>query len=491
MVFNSLGFALFFTIVFLLYWFVFNKTAKAQNILLLLASILFYSFADWKFISLFAASGFVNFYLARKIWQQEEDSRARKVYFYSGILFNIGVLLYFKYFNFFIQSFIELLNYGGGYDVNFTPFHILLPLGISFITFQLIGYLIDVNNEEIEPINDQLSFFTYLAYFPKILSGPIERIRNFMPQIQKRREFDHNIAIDGLRQILWGLFKKLVIADNCISLVDVIFNDYENLPGSTLLIGAVFYCIGLYADFSGFADIACGISKLLNIRIINNFAFPFFSTNISQFWRKWHISLSSWMMDYVYTPLSFILRRYKKIGLITSVFFTFVLVGLWHGANWTFVVYGALHGLYFIPIILSGAMSNNEEVAKGKLLPSISEFTRMILLFLLVSVTTVFFRSNNLFEAFSYLNILFSDSLFSFPNGINPGGNETLHPGVIVALTCLFFLVEWVGRCGEYGLANIGQKYNRLVRWSLYGSIIFLIGMFMRTTETPFIYIQY
>jgi len=491
MIFNSLNFALFFTIVFLLYWLVFNKTAKSQNLLLLLASIFFYAVADWKFISLLAASGFVNFYLAKKIAQEEDESKARKFYFYSGIIFNIGVLLYFKYFNFFIQSFVDLFNYGGGH-ISFTPFHILLPLGISFITFQLIGYLIDVNNEEIEPINDQLGFFAYLTYFPKILSGPIERVKNFMPQIEKRREFDPGIAMDGLRQILWGLFKKLVIADNCLAVVDVIFNDYGNLPGSTLLIGAVLYSIGLYADFSGFADMACGISKLLNIRITNNFAFPFFSTNIGQFWRKWHISLTSWMMDYVYTPLSFILRRYKKTGLIASVLFTFVLVGLWHGANWTFVVFGLFHGLYFIPLILRGTMSKNEVIANGKLIPSISEFTRMAMLFLLVAVTTVFFRSNDVFEAFSYLNILFSGSLLSIPQDINPGGNLALqHPVVLIGLIGSFFLVEWIGRCGEYGLANIAQKYSRLARWSIYGSIIFLIGMFMRTTETPFIYIRF
>ena len=271
MIFNSFQFALFLPIVFFLYWLVFKKNAKTQNLLLLLASVVFYCMADWKFISLLAASGIVNFYSATLIANKKEGT-TRKLIFYSGITFNIGILLYFKYLNFFIQSFVTLFNYGG-INIDFTPFHILLPLGISFFTFQMIGYLIDVNNEEIEPTKDLLGFFTYLAYFPKILSGPIERVQRFLPQIQKKREFNYNLTVDGLRQILWGLFKKMVIADNCYPIVDTIFNNYETMSGSTILLGSMVYIVYVYADFSSYSDIACGVSKLFNIRIINNFSY--------------------------------------------------------------------------------------------------------------------------------------------------------------------------------------------------------------------------
>jgi alginate O-acetyltransferase complex protein AlgI len=485
MVFNSTGFALFFSIVFLLYWLVFSKNFKAQNTLLLFASIVFYFLADWKFISLLAFSGFVNFYLAKTIAKKEEG-RGRKLLFYSGIVFNVGILLYFKYFNFFVQSFVTLFNYSGG-NLGFTPFHILLPLGISFFTFQLIGYLIDVNNEVIEPTNDLLSFFTYLAYFPKILSGPIERVQHFLPRIQIKREFNYNVAVDGLRQFLWGLFKKVVIADNLTSVVDVIFANHFNMAGSILFIGAILYLISLYADFSGFTDMACGVSKLLNIKIINNFAFPFFSTNISDFWKKWHISLTTWMMDYVFTPLTFVLRKYKKIGLIISVVLTFLLVGLWHGANLTFIVFGVMHGLYFIPLIVMGSINRNRVVAEGKMIPTFKEVTAMIWLFLLVALTTIFFRAANIGEAFSYLSNLFSLSLFKVPVDF-PGTG--LHPIVLILLVGIFFLIEWAGREGEYAIAHLGVKWYKPVRWGFYYALIASVA-FLSGSQQQFIYFQF
>lgn len=487
MVFNSVGFALFFPIVFLLYWFVFGKNFKTQNTLLLFASIVFYCLADWKFIFLLAFSGFVNFYLAKAIAKKEEGG-GRKLLFYSGVVFNVGILLYFKYFNFFIQSFVTLFNYSGG-SLGFTPFHILLPLGISFFTFQLIGYLIDVNNEEIEPTSDLLSFFTYLAYFPKILSGPIERVQQFLPRIQKKREFNYSIAVDGLRQFLWGLFKKVVIADNLTSVVDFIFENHQNMAGSILFIGGILYLISLYADFSGFTDMACGVSKLLNIKIVNNFAFPFFSTNISDFWKKWHISLTTWMMDYVFTPLTFVLRKYKKYGLILSVILTFLLVGLWHGANLTFIVFGVMHGLYFIPLIVKGSINRNKIVAEGKLIPTFKEVTGMTWLFLLVAITTIFFRAANIGEAFSYLGNLFSLSLFTLPSSSDISGNG-LHPLILVFLVGIFFLIEWVGREGEYAIAQLGVKWYKPVRWSFYYALIASI-VFLSGSQQQFIYFQF
>ena len=488
MVFNSLGFAIFFPIVFLLYWFVFKKNAQTQNTLLLLASILFYILADWKFISLLAISGFVNFYLA-KIIAIKEEGKTKRFFFYSGIIFNVGILLYFKYFNFFVESFVTLFNYSDSINLNFTPFHILLPLGISFFTFQMIGYLIDVNNEEIEPNNDLLCFFTYLAYFPKILSGPIERVQQFIPQIEKKRQFNYSMAVDGLRQFLWGLFKKVVIADNCTALVDIIFNDFHSMPGSTLFLGAIFYQISLYADFSGFTDMACGVSKLFNIKITNNFAFPFFSTNISDFWKKWHISLTSWMMDYVFTPLTFILRKYKKYGLIISIILTFLLVGLWHGANWTFIVFGVIHGLYFIPLIIRGSIFKNKIVADGKLTPSLKEIIEMAWLFLFLAITAIIFRSDNIFDAFSYLRNLFSESLFTIPKGSDFEGDR-LHTSTLFALVSIFFLIEWIGQKGEYAIANWGRIHKKALRYAVYFGLILAI-IFLKGKGQQFIYFQF
>jgi len=493
MVFNSLNFAVFLLLVFILYWFVFKKNAKTQNILLLVASIVFYCMADWKFIFLLAASGFINFYLAKFIAQKKEG-KIRSLFFFSGIILNVGLLLYFKYFNFFIQSFVTLFNYSGA-GISFTPFHILLPLGISFFTFQMIGYLIDVNNDEIEPTGDLLGFCTYLAYFPKILSGPIERVQKFLPQIQKKREFDYGMAVDGLREILWGLFKKMVIADNCAEIANTIFNSSAEstlYSGSTLVLGALFYTIQIYCDFSGYSDMACGISKLFNIRIVNNFAFPFFSTNIRDFWKKWHISLTSWMMDYIFTPLSFILRKYKKTGLIISILLTFLLVGLWHGANWTFIVFGLLNGFYFIPQILKGSMNKNKIVVKGRLTTSLKEFFGMFGLFILISLTAVFFRAENIGHATKYFYDMLSGLIYSW--GYVQTFDLILSKIVLLGVIIIFFIIEWLGREQEYAIAQLGLKWKRPLRWAMYFAIIFAIIfaiVILGGKEQQFVYFQF
>lgn len=482
MEFNSFGFALFLPIVFLLYWCVFNKSSKSQNAILLISSIVFYLQADWKFISLLMISGIVNFRLAKILIQKEDESFSRRFIFYTGIIFNVGVLLYFKYFNFFIQSFVSLLNYNEAVDISFTPFHILLPLGISFFTFQMIGYLIDVNNEEIEPTNNLLNFFTYLVYFPKILSGPIEKVQDFLPQIETKRNFKYALAVDGAKQFLWGLFKKVVIANNITSLVDTVFSNSQNMSGSTLCIGAIFYAISLYADFSGYSDMACGVSKLFNIKIMNNFAFPFFSTNISGFWKRWHISLTSWMMHYIYMPLSFITREYKKFGLILSINLTFLLVGLWHGANWTFVIFGLYHGLLFIPLIFKGSILNNNELQVNKFgLPSLKDLFKIIGTFLTVTLGMIIFRSENIDQAFQIFLEIASISLFSIPQ---------IRPTDLSVLIFVFFTIEWIGRREEYAIEKLWLKYPKVLRWGIYYSIAMIIFLYSGK-EHEFIYLQF
>ncbi|MDB9721257.1 MBOAT family protein [Winogradskyella sp.] len=442
--------------------------------------------ADWKFIALLATSGIVNFWLAKMIIKKEDESFNRRFLFYTGLIFNIGILLYFKYFNFFIQSFVTLFNYSDSVNISFTPFHILLPLGISFFTFQMIGYLIDVDKEEIEPTNDYLSFFTYLAYFPKLLSGPIEKAQDFLPQIQRKRQFNYDLAVDGLRQILWGLFKKIVIANSLTALVNIIFNDYQNLSSSTLIFGSIFYTISLYADFSGYSDMACGVSKLFNIKITNNFAFPFFSTNISDFWKKWHISLTSWMMNYVYAPISFITREYKKFGLIISINFTFLLVGLWHGANWTFVIFGLYQGLLFIPLIFKGAILKNKKIMVNKFgLPSLNDFFKIIGTFLLVSFGMIIFRAENVEHAIGYIS-----GMFKHPGSYLLLSTYTTYV-TTHSLVFIFLIIEWFGRQQEYALQHIDVFKNVILRWFVYFVMVVAILFMSQNTPQEFIYFAF
>lgn len=481
MVFNSLDFVVFVIPVFLVYWLVFSKSSLYQNLFLVLVSLFFYAWADWRFLILLIVSTFINFYLGLKIYRAPED-RKKSIFLYIGLIFNIGLLLYFKYFNFFYEGFYEILNvFGVGSSYN--SLVILLPLGISFFTFQTLGYLIDVYNEEIEPSENLLDFSVFVTFFPKILSGPIERAASLIPQIQEKRKLSYQVSVDGLRQILWGLFAKIVIAENCAIIANPIFDNYENESGSVLLIGTFFYAIQLYADFSGYSNMAIGVSKLFGLQLMRNFSTPFFSTNIGDFWRKWHISLTTWMMDYVFTPLSFTLRRHHKKGLIISIIATFVLVGFWHGANWTFIVYGLLHGIYFVPLVYSGKMNTSETVAKGKLFPSIKEVFKMILLFILIMLTDIFFRVDNVAMGFDYLAGIFSSSIINFPSMILT--STTL---ITVTLIGFFLLIEWGNREKKHDFEI--SNYNVYLRWISYIFIFVLILLFGKSSET-FIYFQF
>ncbi len=396
---------------------------------------------------------------------------------------NISLLGFFKYFNFFFESFLNVFNFFGA-NLIYNPLHIILPLGISFFTFQTLGYIIDVYNDEIKPSQDILEFTTYVTYFPKLLAGPIERAQKFLPQIETKRLFDYHLAVDGMRQILWGLFKKVIIADSCAAIVNPIFENYQNYSGSTLFLGMFFYLFQIYCDFSGYSDIAIGVSKLFGIRLMKNFATPFFSTNISDFWRRWHISLTSWMMDYVFTPMSFMLRRYKKIGLIISIITTFIIVGLWHGANWTFIFYGLLNGLYFIPIVFKGTINKSSVSAEGRVLPSLNDLMYMSGMFFLLMCTVVFFRIDSISHGFVFLERIFSPSLFSMP--------IVSRLKILLLLIPIGFLIfaEWSARGQEHVFSRIDYKYNLPVRWAVY-CIIFVYIVTSSGNEQQFIYFQF
>ena len=481
MIFNSIDFLFFIIPVLLLYWLIFKKSRVSQNILLLIVSLFFYAWADIYFLFLLILSILINYYLGLKIHLAQEEKK-RSIFLYFGLAFNIGLLLYFKYFNFFYEGFYRILNVFDG-NFSYSTLQILLPLGISFFTFQTLGYLIDVYNEDIEPTTNLLDFSVFIAFFPKILSGPIERAASLIPQINEKRFFLYPVFVDGLRQILWGLFAKIVIAENCAAIANPIFDNYSDKAGSVLLLGTFFYAIQLYADFSGYSNMAIGVSKLFGLQLMRNFATPFFSTNISDFWRKWHISLTTWMMDYVFTPLSFTLRRHQKSGLIISIISTFVLVGFWHGANWTFIVYGLMHGIYFIPLVFSGKMNSSQIIAEGKKLPSFKEFYKMLTLFVLIMLTDVFFRADSVFGAIDFLYGIFSYSIIEYPKEIISSNNI-----MTILLLGFYFLLEWINREKDHDFEI--RHYSIYIRWFSYIFIFLLILFFGRSSET-FIYFQF
>lgn len=478
MLFNSVSFLVFFTVFYLFYWFVFNKNLKAQNLFILLASYVFYAWADWKFLYYLVGISALNYFLGIYI-DKARDMRQRKLLVYIGLFQAIGGLAYFKYFNFFIKSFNDAFH-SLGLNFGMSTLHILIPLGISFFTFRTISYILDVNKGKIKPVTDPIAFFTYVAFFPSVVSGPIDRANNFIPQLQRRRTLDYNLTVDGLHQILWGFFKKVVIADNCAVYVRQIFDNYQTESASTLLLGAFLYTVQIYADFSGYTEMAIGISKLLGLTITRNFNYPFFAQNIADYWRRWHISLTSWLTEYVFTPLSIAFRDYGQWGLILAIVINFVICGIWHGANWTFVLFGLLHGLYFIPLILKGTLNKKKKTDTQKILPSFREFLNMLGTFTLVMLTLVVFRANSIDQAYHYLTSIFSLTLFTKP---------VMHFNLLIFIF-LMFTVEWFRRDKEHAL-QVDDIRHPMYRVALYYSVIFIILVWGNFGVKEFIYAQF
>ena len=414
MLFNSIDFAIFLPISFFLYWFIFNDNLKKQNSFLLVISYFFYGWWDWRFLLLIGFSSLVDYSVGIGL-AKTKRKKYRKVLLLTSLFVNLGFLGVFKYFNFFSENFASAFTLLGGSV--FTPLHlnIILPVGISFYTFQTLSYSIDVYKNKLEPTKDLIAFLAFVSFFPQLVAGPIERAASLLPQFYKKRNFDYESAVDGTRQILWGLFKKMVIADNCSIYVNDIFSNYSQYSGSTLLFGAFFFSIQIYCDFSGYSDIAIGTSRLFGLTLMRNFAFPYFSRDISEFWRRWHISLSTWFRDYVYVPLGG--SRGSSFMKIRNIFIIFIASGFWHGANWTFIVWGALNALYFIPLMLMNKNRVNlDTVAEGKLLPSIKDLSKMSLTFLCTLFAWIFFRAESITQAVSYIDGICSYSLFSIPD---------------------------------------------------------------------------
>ncbi|MDC8000099.1 MBOAT family protein [Aequorivita todarodis] len=483
MLFNSLDFAIFLPIVFALYWTIGHKNIKWQNAFIVIASYVFYGWWDYRFLSLILFSTLVDYTIGLSLKNKKKPS-TRKALLWISIIVNIGFLGFFKYYNFFIDSFIDAFSLFG-HTVNANTLNIILPVGISFYTFQTLSYTIDVYRRKLEPTSDLIGFSAFVCFFPQLVAGPIERATHLLPQFHKARKFSYDSAIDGLRQILWGLFKKMVIADNCARFANEIFNNYGEYSASTLFMGAVFFAFQIYGDFSGYSDIAIGTSRLFGFDLRQNFAYPYFSRDMAEFWRRWHISLSTWFRDYVYIPLGG--SKGTKWIQIRNVFIVFIVSGFWHGANWTFLAWGALNALYFLPLLIFNKnRSHLNIVARNKLLPSIKEMSSIIFTFLLTVFAWIFFRSENLSHAFNYIEGLTSFDLFTLPEYII---RKKVYPTVL--LLVFFFIVEWLGRNHKYAIEGIKEKTSLVARWGFYAFVIFLIGMYMETDESPFIYFQF
>lgn len=481
MLFNSIDFAVFAPLVFLIYWFIVNKSLRWQNMFLLVSSYYFYACWDWRFLFLLMFSTLLDYYTGLKM-QDAADERVRKRWFWLSVLVNLGFLAVFKYYNFFVESFAEAVSIAG-YSLHPWTLSIILPVGISFYTFHGLSYVIDIYKRRISAERNFVEYAVFVSFFPLLVAGPIERATHLLPQIKRQRNFNYSGAADGLRQILWGLFKKVVIADNCAVYANEIFNHSSDHSGVTLALGAFFFAFQIYGDFSGYSDIALGTARLLGIELLRNFAYPYFSRDIAEFWRRWHISLSSWFRDYLYIPLGG-----SKGGILMKVrntFIIFVVSGFWHGANWTFLAWGALNACFFLPLLISGSNRTNLEiVAQGKMLPSIREVFQMLLTFSLTVFAWIFFRAESIGHAIQYIAGIFGN-LQTF---LMPG--YYLKYGWILLFILVFLVIEWVGRENKYALERLGLSWQRPYRWLMYVSIALCIMLYFGKDE-QFIYFQF
>jgi len=483
MVFNSIPFVVFFVLFFFIYWVILGKSVKAQNILILLGSYVFYAWWDWRFLFFLIGSSVLNYFLGIGIYKSNNE-RYRTFLLGIGLFQGLGSLVFFKYFNFFINILIGFFG-----TLNIKPdihtFDILLPLGISFYTFRTISYLLDIKRGQVKPTTDCVVFLSYVSFFPSLISGPIDKAKTLVPQLENKRVFNYSKAADNMRQILWGLFKKIVIADNCAVFTADVFNHYQTLPASSLLLGAFLFTIQVYTDFSGYSDIAIGVASLIGFNITRNFNYPFFAQNIADFWRRWHISLTSWFTDYLFNPLAIYFRDYGNTGIIISILLNFIIIGIWHGANWTFILFGFLHGCMFIPLILRGKLNTKKRQSENTLIPSAGMLLNMAATFILVMFVFVIFRSDSVSQAFDYYHRLFSPTLFS-----KPPIAEKVNMIVAVLAIILMFVAEWLQRNREHPL-QIDFIKPFALRAAIYYGLVFLILTFSATKMADFVYLKF
>lgn len=482
MLFNSLEYLIFFPLVFTAYWML-SKYLRTQNAFLLVASYFFYGLWDYRFLSLIIISSLVDFLIGLQLDKSDKQSR-RKSLVCLSLVINLGSLLVFKYYNFFVDSFVDFSSMIG-FKANLKSLNVIIPVGISFYTFQTLSYSIDIYRRNIKPTYNVLNFFTYVAFFPQLIAGPIERASYLLPQIEKNRHFKYSQGLDGFRQIIWGLFKKVVIADNCSLFVDTIFDHYLELSGPILVLGAFFFAFQIYCDFSGYSDIAIGTARLLGINLKQNFATPYFSRNIGEFWRRWHISLTTWFRDYLYIPLGG--SRVSDIKQIRNIFIIFIVSGFWHGANWTFIYWGIIHACCYIPLVYLKTNRNYlDTVAADSFWPGFKELLQICITFLITSVAWVFFRADTVTDSFIYMKRIFigMDHNLDLPVKDFHRWNMVF----VLAYILIMLIVEWTNRRYKHGLEKMPNFF--LWRLMIYiGLCLFIINFFF--AQKSFIYFQF
>ena len=468
MLFTSIEFLVFLPVVFALYWLL-RRQVRWQNLLVVVASYVFYGWWDWRFLLLIAFTTVCSYLSGLLIGR----GRWRKTALWSNIIVNLAILGLFKYYDFFAAELATMLGCSG----DSVMLHLILPVGISFYTFQALSYSIDIYRGKMGPTRDPIAFFAYVSFFPQLVAGPIERATNLLPQFQRARQFDYGMAVDGVRQMLWGFFKKIVVADNCAVYVDDIWNNINGESSLNLAMAAALFSIQIYCDFSGYSDIAIGCAKLFGIKLMHNFKVPYFSRDIAEFWRRWHISLTTWFRDYVYIPLGG--SRTSKAKVVRNTFIIFLVSGFWHGANWTFILWGTFHALLFLPLILQGKnRKHTDTIAAKRWLPTPKELGQMLLTFVLAALGWILFRSQSLWEA------------VDFYVGIVSGGWSGFNlPMRAIMFVTLMLSVEWMQRNREHGLSMEGVR-SGMVRYACYLAVLTLIFVYGVFNET-FIYFQF
>lgn len=483
MVINSFNFLFFFILLFFIYYFPLKNKKSAQNWCLLVSSYVFYGITDLKMLPVLLLATIVFYTLGILIYRSKQKEASLLTTL--GVLAGVGMLVYFKYLNFFIDSFITLYK-SLGLNANVNTLKIIFPLGISFFTFRMISYLIEIYRGKIEPTTNFVSFAAYIAFFPTLLAGPIDRPNEFLPQLNSARYFDYNMAIDGTRQILWGLFKKMVIADNMSIFLGDVWGDIAAHNATTLVVAALVFPIQLYADFSGYSDMAIGVGKILGIRVAINFRYPFFVRNVAEYWRAWHMSLTSWVTDYVFMPLNVRFRSWGNRGLILALIINMIIIGIWHGANWTYAAFGLYHGLLFVPIVFSGTLVGKKKLKVNRLgLPVFSDLVKMISTYLLVSFGLIIFNSQSLGQTLEFIKGLLN---FASPTSFTAEGLRLLFQSLFFAL--IMFIAEWKQRDKEYALQIDSLVPQKIARYAIYWVILILVVLFSGE-EQQFIYMQF
>ena len=477
MLFNSIEFLLFLPVVLFLYWFVFKSNLKYQNFIMLISSYFFYGWWDYRFLSLIFLSTVVDYFIGLSILKQD-SKRKKKQILLCSIIFNLSLLGLFKYYNFFVDSWVELFS-SVGYEIkSIWTLNIILPVGISFYTFQTMSYTIDIYKNKLEPTKNFIAFASFVSFFPQLVAGPIERATNLLPQILRKREFDYNQGVQGIRLIIWGMFKKVFIADSLAPTVEYIFVNYQNFGGGVLWLGAIYFAFQIYCDFSGYSDIAIGTSKLFGVELKPNFKFPYFSRNIGEFWRKWHVSLSTWFRDYLYIPLGG--SKEGKRKSIRNIFIIFLVSGFWHGANWTFISWGLFHSILFLPsfIFKTNRKYLSSIIGEENFFPTITEIIQVGITFLLVTLGWVFFRSETVGDSFIYLYQMIFE--FEIP---------TSYRNLMVTTIFPFLFIEYMIR----KFPKLEFKINKIFLFELIflSLLISLIIIYWARDKVNFIYFQF